>query len=175
MKPEDRRRLKQHIDMIVNHNAPSVTFCPNCECERETTLYSEVRECTFCMEEFEVVGGIKPSNSDVSMTESVLMDIKTGQSVKNICPRCGKKLESGEFHKLPQCIDYLIGMVSTLEEENSSLVKRNTELEENFSQFIGHLRCGHNEKAHLQMLVLEVLVKERETNQNTNPDYYKGV
>ncbi len=77
MKPEDRRRLKQHIDMIVNHNAPSVTFCPNCECERETTLYSEVRECTFCREEFEVVGGIKPSNSDVSMTESVLMDIKT--------------------------------------------------------------------------------------------------
>lgn len=92
----------------------------------------------------------------------------------SVC-RCGKKLESGEFHKLPQCIDYLIGMVSTLEEENSSLVKRNTELEENFSQFIGHLRCGHNEKAHLQMLVLEVLVKERETNQNTNPDYYKGV
>ena len=77
MKPEDRRRLKQHIEMIVEHNTPSNgVFCPNCECDRETILYSEVRECTVCHETFEVVCGIKPSNSDVSMTERVLMIIK---------------------------------------------------------------------------------------------------
>ena len=78
----------------------------------------------------------------------------------DICTRCGKKLESEEFHKLPQCIDYLIGRICALEDENVSLTKRNTELEDNLSQFIGHLRCGHNEKAHLQMLVLETLVDE---------------
>lgn len=46
------------------------------------------------------------------------------------------------------------------EAENERLHARNKELEDNFSAFIGHLRCGHNEKAHLQMLVLEVLVDE---------------
>jgi len=77
MKPEDRRRLKQHVEMIVEHKMPSnVVFCPNCECDRESILYSEVRECTVCHETFEVVCGIKPSNSDVSMTERVLMIIK---------------------------------------------------------------------------------------------------
>ena len=84
MKPEDRRRLKQHIEMIVEHKMPAhnVTFCPNCECDRDTILYSEVRECTVCHETFEVVCGIKPSNSDVSVTQDVLMDIKTQQSIE---------------------------------------------------------------------------------------------
>ena len=84
MKPEDRRRLKQHIEMIVEHKMPThnVTFCPNCECDRETILYSEVLECTVCHETFEVVCGINPSNSDVSMTQDVLTDVKTGQSVE---------------------------------------------------------------------------------------------
>ena len=88
MKPEDRRRLKQHIEMIVEHKMPAhnVTFCPNCECDRDTILYSEVRECAVCHETFEVVCGIKPSNSDVSMTQDVLIDIKTGQSVENTNP-----------------------------------------------------------------------------------------
>jgi len=87
VKPEDRRRLKQHIEMIVEHKMPAhhnVTFCPNCECDRETILYSEVRECTVCHETFEVVCGIKPSNSDVSMTQDVLTDVKTGQSVEKV-------------------------------------------------------------------------------------------
>ena len=85
MKPEDRRRLKQHIEMIVEHKMPAhhnVTFCPNCECDRDTILYSEVRECAVCHETFEVVCGIKPSNSDVSMTQDVLIDVKTGQSIE---------------------------------------------------------------------------------------------
>ena len=86
MKPEDRRRLKQHIEMIVEHKMPAhhnVTFCPNCECDRDTILYSEVRECTVCHETFEAVCGIKPSNSDVSMTQDVLINNKTPQSVEN--------------------------------------------------------------------------------------------
>ncbi len=37
---------------------------------------------------------------------------------------------------------------------------RVAELEEAASAFFGHLRCGHNEKAHLQMLVLQELVDE---------------
>jgi len=88
MKPEDRRRLKQHIEMIVEHKMPAhnVTFCPNCECDRDTILYSEVRECAVCHETFEVVCGIKPSNSDVSMTQDVLTDIKTPCSIENNNP-----------------------------------------------------------------------------------------
>ena len=89
MKPEDRRRLKQHIEMIIEHKEPAhhnVTFCPNCECDRDTILYSEVRECAVCHETFEVVCGIKPSNSDVSMTQDVLTDVKTGQSIENTNP-----------------------------------------------------------------------------------------
>lgn len=59
-----------------------VVFCPNCECERETTLYSEVRECTVCREGFEIVCGVKHSNSDVSMMEAVSTDVKTQQSIE---------------------------------------------------------------------------------------------
>ena len=56
------------------------TFCPNCECERETTLYAEVRECTVCREGFEIVCGTKQSNSDVSTHEEVLMSIKKSKA-----------------------------------------------------------------------------------------------
>jgi ribosomal protein L37AE/L43A len=85
VKPEDRRRLKRHIEMIIEHNTPSNgVFCPACECDRETRLYAEVMECTVCHETFEVVCGIKPSNSDVSMTQDVLIDVKTGQSVEKV-------------------------------------------------------------------------------------------
>ncbi len=116
MKPEDRKRLKQHIEMIVEHKTPAeirllemesfmrrcfaldvfrnyprlrdealmildgeldsdpvpdpnIMFCPNCECDRETVLYSKVMECTVCREGFEVVCGIKQSNTDLSVTQ----------------------------------------------------------------------------------------------------------
>lgn len=47
MKPEDRKRLKQHIEMIVEHKMPTV-----------------------------ISKGSEPSQSDVSGTQDVLTDIK---------------------------------------------------------------------------------------------------
>ena len=43
MKPEDRKRLKQHIEMIVGHKIPSnVVFCPNCEKDVECIHTAEL-------------------------------------------------------------------------------------------------------------------------------------
>ena len=123
---------------------------------QELLKASETFEALFDLVHQHDDNSIANTNPDYYKDSAVL-------SVKNICPRCGKKIESGEFHKLPQCIDYLIGRVCALEDENLFLTKRNTELEDNFSQFIVYLRRGHNEKAHLQMLVLETLVEEGKT------------
>jgi len=65
-----------------------------------------------------------------------------------IC-RCGKTVMENEFHQLPQCVDYLIGKVLACED-----------LQKNVTLFIKYIRNGHNEKAHLQMLVLETLLDE---------------
>jgi len=53
MKPEDRKRLKQHIEMIVEHKIPSnVVFCPNCEKETECEFTAELYECKESGEDF---------------------------------------------------------------------------------------------------------------------------
>ena len=84
MKPEDRKRLKQHIEMIVEHKIPSnVVFCPDCEKDVECIHTAELYECKECGEDFaKYIVSRKPANSDVSMTQDVLTDIKTGQSVE---------------------------------------------------------------------------------------------
>lgn len=56
MKPEDRKRLKQHIEMIVEHIYDGTYL--------DTAMSTE------------------QSNSDVSVTQDVLTSIKTGQSVE---------------------------------------------------------------------------------------------
>ena len=84
MKPEDRKRLKQHIEMIVERKIPSnVVFCPDCEKDVECIHTAELYECKECGEDFaKYIVSRKPANSDVSMTQDVLTDIKTGQSVE---------------------------------------------------------------------------------------------
>ena len=86
MKPEDRKRLKQHIEMIVEHKIPSnVVFCPNCEKDTECIHTAELYECKDCGEDFaKYIVSRKPA--DVSMTQDVLTDIKTGQSIENTNP-----------------------------------------------------------------------------------------
>ena len=88
MKPEDRKRLKQHIEMIVGHKIPSnVVFCPNCEKDVECIHTAELYECKECGEDFaKYIVSRKPANSDVSATQDVLTDIKTGQSIENTNP-----------------------------------------------------------------------------------------
>jgi len=84
MKPEDRKRLKQHIEMIVEHKIPSnVVFCPNCEKDTECIHTAELYECKECGEDFaKYIVSRKPANSDVSVTQNVLIDVKTGQSIE---------------------------------------------------------------------------------------------
>ena len=88
MKPEDRKRLKQHIEMIVEHKIPSnVVFCPNCEKDAECIHTAELYECKDCGEDFaKYIVSRKPANSDVSVTQDVLTDVKTGQSIENTNP-----------------------------------------------------------------------------------------
>ena len=88
MKPEDRKRLKQHIEMIVEHKIPSnVVFCPNCEKDTECIHTAELYECKECGEDFaKYIVSRKPANSDVSVTQDVSTDIKTGQSIENANP-----------------------------------------------------------------------------------------
>ena len=73
MKPEDRKRLKQHIEMIVEHKIPSnVVFCPNCEKDTECIHTAELYECKECGEDFaKYIVSRKPANSDVSATQNV--------------------------------------------------------------------------------------------------------
>ncbi len=86
MKPEDRKRLKQHIEMIVEHRMP-IVFCPNCEKYVECIHTAELYECKECGEDFaRYIVSRKPANSDVSVTQNVLTDIKTGQSIENANP-----------------------------------------------------------------------------------------
>ena len=88
MKPEDRKRLKQHIEMIVEHKIPSnVVFCPNCEKDVECIHTAELYECKECGEDFaKYIVSRKPANSDVSATQDVLTDIKTPSSIENTNP-----------------------------------------------------------------------------------------
>ena len=86
MKPEDRKRLKQHIEMIVEHRMP-IVFCPNCEKYVECIHTAELYECKECGEDFaRYIVSRKPANSDVSMTQDVLTDIKTPRSIENTNP-----------------------------------------------------------------------------------------
>jgi len=88
MKPEDRKRLKQHIEMIVEHKIPSnVVFCPNCEKETECEFTAELYECKECGEDFAKYIVSRNCNvSDVSMTRDVSTDIKTPSSIENTNP-----------------------------------------------------------------------------------------
>ena len=66
-------------------------FCPNCEKDTECIHAAELYECQECGDDFAkyivprtapCTAVNEPSNSDVSMTQDVLTDIKTPQSVE---------------------------------------------------------------------------------------------
>jgi hypothetical protein len=95
MKPEDRKRLKQHIDLIVNHKP----ICDGAYLEGEISV--GVNNPDYYNQ---------PSNSDVSMTQDVLTTIKTEgmfivcqkckglippqaeKHIFNFCPACGRRI-----------------------------------------------------------------------------------
>ena len=61
-----------------------VTFCPNCERETECEHTAELYECKECGEDFaKYIVSRKLAESDVSMTEDVLTDIKTSNSAES--------------------------------------------------------------------------------------------
>lgn len=71
------------------------TFCPNCEKDTECIHAAELYECQECGDDFAkyivprtapCTAVNEPSNSDVSTTQDVLIDIKTRQSVENTNP-----------------------------------------------------------------------------------------
>jgi len=67
------------------------TFCPNCEKDTECIHAAELYECQECGDDFAkyivprtapCTAVNEPSNSDVSMTQDVLTDIKTPRSIE---------------------------------------------------------------------------------------------
>ena len=71
------------------------TFCPNCEKDTECIHAAELYECQECGDDFAkyivprtapCTAVNEPSNSDVSMTQDVLTDIKTPRSIENTNP-----------------------------------------------------------------------------------------
>ena len=71
------------------------TFCPNCEKDTECIHAAELYECQECGDDFAkyivprtapCTAVNEPSNSDVSMTQDVLTDIKTPRSIENNNP-----------------------------------------------------------------------------------------
>ena len=71
------------------------TFCPNCEKDTECIHAAELYECQECGDDFAkyivprtapCTAVNEPSNSDVSMTQDVLTDIKTPSSIENTNP-----------------------------------------------------------------------------------------
>ena len=70
-------------------------FCPNCEKDTECIHAAELYECQECGEDFAkyivprtapCTAVNEPSNSDVSMTQDILIPIKTPSSIENNNP-----------------------------------------------------------------------------------------
>ena len=194
MKPEDRKRLKQHIEMIVEHKEPDVIAQENFKklqdevtdlrekniklrLELQTLRFKESQEnrfvwwvyqvyarnvldlvqsvpvmCPCDTEEdvpfIELAARIKEytehiydgtyldtamsteqSNSDVSMTQDVLIDIKTPQSIENTNP---------DYYK--QEIDRLTALVERLKEDAERLADGMIISPENEGDFCSY--CG---------------------------------
>jgi len=88
-------------------------FCPNCEAEVPCTHEAELYVCDICGEDFaKYIVSRKPANSDVSVTQDVLTDIKTGQSIENTNP---------DYYK--QEIARLNALVERLKEDAERLAK----------------------------------------------------
>lgn len=71
------------IEELGARAAESKQFCPNCEAETPCTHEAELYVCDICGEDFAKYIVSRNCNvSDVSVTQNVLTDVKTGQSVE---------------------------------------------------------------------------------------------
>lgn len=88
------------------------TLCPNCEKETECEFTAELYECKECGEDFaKYIVSRKPANSDVSVTQDVLTDIKTPRSIENTNPDYYKAAEKTALVRL-------CGVLGVLTENN---------------------------------------------------------
>jgi len=96
------------------------TFCPNCEKDTECIHAAELYECQECGDDFAkyivprtapCTAVNEPSNSDVSMTQDVLTDIKTPRSIENTNPDYYKAAEKTALVRL-------CGVLGVLTENN---------------------------------------------------------
>ena len=96
------------------------TFCPNCEKDTECIHAAELYECQECGDDFAkyivprtapCTAVNEPSNSDVSMTQDVLTDIKTPRSIENNNPDYYKAAEKTALVRL-------CGVLGVLTENN---------------------------------------------------------
>jgi len=79
-------RTKTMTDKNVNTEIRK-EFCPNCEAEVPCTHEAELYVCDICGEDFaKYIVSRNCALPDVSMTQDVLTDIKTGQSIENTNP-----------------------------------------------------------------------------------------
>ena len=83
-------------------------FCPNCEAETPCTHEAELFVCDICGEDFAKYIVSRNCNvSDVSVTQNVLTDIKTGQSIENTNPDYYKQ-ELARIAELEAMVERLI-------------------------------------------------------------------
>ena len=88
-------------------------FCPNCEAEVPCTHEAELYVCDICGEDFaKYIVSRNCALPDVSMTQDVLTDVKTGQSIENTNP---------DYYK--QEIARLTALVERLKEDAERLAK----------------------------------------------------
>ena len=82
-----RELTDAEIEELGAQEAERKEFCPNCEAETPCTHEAELFVCDICGEDFAKYIVSRNCNvSDVSITQDVLTDVKTGQSIENTNP-----------------------------------------------------------------------------------------
>ena len=131
-------------------------FCPNCEAETPCTHEAELYVCNICEEDFAKYIVSRTHNvSDVSVTESVLMDIKTGKSV--------------EIEELETVVEHLQIRLSEWRGVARQLAD---ELKEEISSNCTVIWEEVGETSPAWIAYNNLVDTE---DYETNPDYYKGV
>ena len=129
------------------------TFCPNCERETECEHTAELYECNECGEDFaKYIVSRKPAESDVSMTEDVLMPIKNDAELV-------RKIDELQA-RLNMCESALISMVRqffySAEDSNVFSHAFMSAEEEAAAYLVGVGIAGWNDEHHSQIVFPEV-------------------
>ena len=128
-------------------------FCPNCERETECEHTAELYECNECGEDFaKYIVSRKPAESDVSMTEDVLMPIKNDAELV-------RKIDELQA-RLNMCESALISMVRqffySAEDSNVFSHAFMSAEEEAAAYLVGVGIAGWNDEHHSQIVFPEV-------------------